>query len=57
MMAMADWVDDMKLMIHQTMLTLADTFERATGDEPMATAMREFSTYFGEETGLINKTK
>jgi gliding motility-associated protein GldC len=48
-------VDEMKLFIHQTMHTMADTFERATGEQPMAMAMRDFCDYFAEKMGLLNQ--
>ena len=46
-------VDDMKKFVHQTMVTMADTFERATGEAEMAKDMREFSRYFAEKLKLI----
>jgi gliding motility-associated protein GldC len=41
-------VDEMKSFFHQNILTLADTFERATGESKMAAQMREFGEYFAE---------
>jgi gliding motility-associated protein GldC len=41
-------VDEMKRFYHQSLLTMADTFERATGEDKMADAMRDFSKYFAE---------
>ena len=46
-------VDEMKRFYHQTMLTMADTFERATNESRMANEMREFGKFFGEKMGLI----
>jgi gliding motility-associated protein GldC len=40
--------DEMKAFFHQNLLTLADTFERATGEKEMAGHMRAFGRYFGE---------
>ncbi|UTW64347.1 gliding motility protein GldC [bacterium SCSIO 12741] len=48
-------VDDMRIFFHQTMLTMADSYNRATGEDNMAFHMREFARYFGEETGIIDK--
>ncbi len=42
-------VDEMKQFVHQTILTLADSFERATGEKPMAATMRDFCEYFAEK--------
>ncbi|MBX2979778.1 MAG: gliding motility protein GldC [Flavobacteriales bacterium] len=41
-------VDEMKAFFHQNILTLADTFERATGEGKMAAQMRDFGAYFAE---------
>jgi gliding motility-associated protein GldC len=46
-------VHDMKKFYHQTMLTMADTFERATGEKNMAEEMREFSKNFAEKMELL----
>jgi len=43
---------DMKLFFHQTLLTMADTFERASSDEKMSATMRDFCDYFAEKQGL-----
>ncbi len=45
-------VDDMKIMMHQTLMTMADTFERATSESEMASEMREFGTYFKDRMGI-----
>ncbi len=47
-------LDDMKQFFHQTMLTMADTFERATGENQMATDIRDFTQYFGVKMGIID---
>ena len=48
-------VDEMKLFFHQTLVAMADTFERATQDEIMAATMRDFCDYFAEKLELIKK--
>jgi len=45
-------VDEMKYFVHQTILTLADSFEKATGEDKMAMTMRDFCDYFAEKMGL-----
>lgn len=40
--------DEMKAFFHQNILTMADTFERATGEGKMAAQMRDFGAYFAE---------
>jgi len=42
-------VDEMKAFVHQNMLTLSDTFKRATGEEKMVGDMRDFCAYFAEK--------
>lgn len=46
-------VDEMKLFFHQTLVAMADTFQRATQDETMANTMRDFCDYFAEKLELI----
>lgn len=41
-------VEEMKAFFHQNILTLADTFQRATGEGKMAEQMREFGAYFAK---------
>lgn len=42
-------VEEMKRFVHQTILTLADSFERATGEKKMADTMRDFCDYYAEK--------
>lgn len=48
-------VDEMKVFFHQTLVQMADTFERATNDEKMSATMRDFCEYFAEKLELIDK--
>lgn len=41
-------MDEMKAFFHQNILTLADTFEKATSEDKMAAQMRDFADYFAE---------
>ena len=45
-------VDEMKVFFHQTLVAMADTFERATNDEKMAATMKDFCDYFAEKLEL-----
>ena len=45
-------VDEMKKFFHQTLVAMADTFQRATQDEKMADTMRDFCEYFAEKLEL-----
>ncbi len=45
-------VDEMKQFFHQTLVAMADTYQRATNDEKMADTMRDFCEYFAEKLEL-----
>ncbi|NAS29463.1 gliding motility protein GldC [Flavobacteriaceae bacterium R38] len=45
-------VDEMKLFFHQTLVTLSDTFYKATQDEKMTATMKDFCDYFAEKLEL-----
>ena len=45
-------VDEMKLFFHQTLVTMSDTFMRATQDEKMTATMKDFCEYFAEKMEL-----
>lgn len=45
-------VDEMKVFFHQTLVSLSDTFLKATQDEKMTATMRDFCDYFAEKLEL-----
>ncbi|MFD1614717.1 gliding motility protein GldC [Gelatiniphilus marinus] len=45
-------VDEMKVFFHQTLVTMSDTFNRATQDEKMTATMKDFCDYFAEKLEL-----
>ena len=45
-------VDQMKIFFHQTLLTMSDTYLRATQDEKMTVTMKDFCDYFAEKLNL-----
>ena len=45
-------VDQMKMFFHQTLLTMSDTYLRATQDEKMTATMKDFCDYFAEKLNL-----
>ncbi|AUC22023.1 MULTISPECIES: gliding motility protein GldC [Polaribacter] len=45
-------VDEMKQFYHQTLVSMADSFERATDDQKMSATMRDFCDYFAEKLEL-----
>jgi len=48
-------LDEMKHFFHQTLLSMSDTFQRATNDDKMTATMRDFCEYFAEKMDLIEK--
>lgn len=48
-------LEEMKHFFHQTLLSMSDTFFRATNDEKMTATMRDFCDYFAEKLELLNK--
>ena len=45
-------IDEMKQFYHQTLVSMADTYERATNDLKMSATMRDFCEYFAEKLEL-----
>ena len=45
-------VDEMKTFFHQTLVSLSDTFMKATQDEKMTATMKDFCDYFAEKLEL-----
>ncbi len=49
-------IEEMNKFFFQTYMTMADTFERATNEDGIGMAMREFAEFFGEKMGVIKPT-
>ena len=45
-------VNEMFIMYHQTMMGMASTLERATGQEKLAAALRDYCAFFTEQTKI-----
>ena len=45
-------VDEMKQFFHQTLVSMANSFETATNDDKMSATMRDFCDYFAEKLEL-----
>ena len=48
-------VDEMKQFFHQTLVSMASSFQRATNDEKMSATMLDFCDYFAEKLELVKK--
>jgi len=46
-------VDEMKKFFHQNIMTLSDTYIRATGDEITGTKVKKFFAEVGREIGVL----
>ncbi len=42
-------INNMKKFYHQTLVSMADSYQRATADDKMADTMRDFCDYFAEK--------
>lgn len=45
-------VDDMKIFMHQVLISLSHTYQRATGQDDVTDRMLEFSEEFAEISGI-----
>ncbi len=45
-------VNDMFIMFHQTMMGMATTLEKATGQEKLAGALKDYCEFFCEQTKI-----
>ena len=48
-------IEEMRHFFVQSLITMADTFERATNDSKSAADLRNFSTEFGKKLGVIKE--
>jgi gliding motility-associated protein GldC len=46
-------VEEMKQFFHQTLLTMADTFERATGETKIMEDLRDYCYHFAEKMEIL----
>jgi gliding motility-associated protein GldC len=46
-------VEEMKQFFHQTLVTMADTFERATGETKISEDLRDYCFHFAEKMKIL----
>lgn len=46
-------IEEMKQFFHQTLLTMADTFERATGEKNITDDLRDYCIHFAERMEIL----
>ncbi|TXC78885.1 gliding motility protein GldC [Luteibaculum oceani] len=47
-------IDEMKHFFYRSLLSMADTFERATNEAQICNDMRDFAHYFGVQTKIVS---
>ena len=50
-------VNEMLIMYHQTLLSMASSLEKATNENNLADALRDYCRFFAEQSGIINTKK
>lgn len=50
-------IEEMRHFFVQSLITMADTFERATNDASSAEELRNFSKEFGKKLGVIKESE
>lgn len=48
-------VEEMNVLYYETLLSMADTFLRATNNQELSDKIRLFAKQFGTETGVVGK--
>lgn len=46
-------VEEMKQFFHQTLLTMADTFQKATGEQNISEDLRDYCYHFAEKMNIL----
>jgi gliding motility-associated protein GldC len=46
-------VDEMKIFFHQTLLSMADTFEKATGETKIIDDLRDYCFHFADKMDIM----
>ena len=46
-------VDEMKQFFHQTLLTMADSFEKATGESKICEDLRDYCYHFADKMNIL----
>jgi len=48
-------VNEMFIMYHQTLMSMANSLEKSTGHDKLAGALRDYCEFFAEQTKIIDK--
>jgi len=47
-------IDEMKRFFHQSLLSMADTFKKATGEDKIAEDLKDYCAHFAEKMELLS---
>mgnify|MGYP001084703464 CR=1 FL=1 len=47
-------VNEMYIMYHQTLISMANTLEKSTGHDKLAGALKDYCKFFAEQTKIID---
>lgn len=50
-------IEEMKQFFHQTLLTMSDTFERATGEHNICEDLRDYCYHFADKMKIMPESK
>ncbi|WP_107038800.1 gliding motility protein GldC [Brumimicrobium mesophilum] len=50
-------IEEMKQFFHQTLVTMADTFEKATGEKNITEDLRDYCYHFAEKMEILPEDK
>ena len=50
-------VEEMYILYHQTLMSMASTLQKSTGHEKLSDALRDYCDFFAKQTKIINSKK
>ncbi len=50
-------VEEMNHFFYQSLISMSDTFKRATGNEEVSNSMKEFARTFGKKLNIVERPK
>jgi len=50
-------VEEMYILYHQTLMSMASTLQKSTGHDKLSDALRDYCNFFAEQTKIINSKK
>lgn len=50
-------IEEMKQFFHQTLLTMSDTFEKATGEQKICEDLRDYCYHFADKMDIMPESK